>query len=596
MAENLLDIKNLTINFYEEAIEQYAVSGLNLSINKGETIALLGESGCGKSLTSLAIMGLLPEAAKISRQSSINFKDKHLLELSEVSMRKIRGKNISMIFQEPMTSLNPVLTIGEQVLEALKAHIKISLIHARETIVDLFTAVGLKEAEQLLKCYPHELSGGMKQRVMIAMAIALEPDLLIADEPTSALDVTVQRQILKLLHEVQARSNMGMLFITHDLSLVKEIADKIAIMYAGHIVEFADKQSFFNKPLHPYTKQLFDSLPNFEKRDFALNVIPGLIPKITQDYKSCRFAQRCPYVMDKCKQAEPQLEKKSQIHAVRCFLYSEKHNIINKTEQQPKLAKATKQDDSAILDIKDVKFYFPIKKGLLKRTVDYVKAVDDVNLSLTKGKTLAIVGESGCGKTTLAKGILQLIEKTSGEIIFNNNPNLSGKDLRRFVQIIFQDPFSSMNPRMRVGDIILEGMRSLNKIKSHTTEQEYVNQLLKKVGLPEKSQHRYPHEFSGGQRQRICIARALAVEPQLIICDEPTSALDVSVQAQILNLLKKLQLEKQLSYVFISHNIEVVAYMADTIAVMKQGKIVEVGDVRSILHTPKDDYTKSLMG
>lgn len=604
MSEPLLQINNLHVGFKSGTEIKPAISGVSLSINAGETFALLGESGCGKSLTSLSIMQLLPTAAQIYHQannpSEIILEKQNLLQLSEVQMRKIRGARIAMIFQEPMTSLNPVLTVGEQIYEVLRVHTKLRGLKARKRIIGLFDAVGLPQPDLQLKRYPHQLSGGMKQRIMIAMALAGEPDLLIADEPTSALDVTIQKQILDLLKQLQQKTNMAMLFITHDLAVVKDTADKVAVMYAGHLIEQADSKTFFEKPLHPYSQQLFASLPNINKRDKALAVIPGIVPALTQDFKGCRFASRCIYQWDACTKIDPRWLQQDNKQYVRCHLYDDTiqkaANQKDKTDNQIKELKSKSETTNSerVIALDNLKVYFPIHKGLLKRTVGYVKAVDGVSLHLNKGKTLAIVGESGCGKTTLAKTVLQLLPKTAGNIRINGDTQHKNKNLRRYAQIIFQDPFSSMNPRMMVSDIISEGMRAL-RIGSKAEQQQRLDKLIQQVGLPADSATRYPHEFSGGQRQRICIARALAIEPELIICDEPTSALDVSVQAQILNLLKQLQIEKQLSYLFITHNMAVVAYMADEIAVMYQGKIVEQGDVKQILHSPQHEYTKQLL-
>lgn len=610
MTQHLLTVKNLAIAFQKEDHTQAAIYGLNFSIKAGETYALLGESGSGKSLTSLAIMQLLPPQARFVKQSEIWLQNIDLLSLPEVELRKIRGRRIAMIFQEPMTSLNPVMTIGNQIKEVLQQHFALFGKAAKEKVLALLHEVGLPNPELNFQQYPHELSGGMKQRVMIAIALAGEPDLLIADEPTSALDVTIQAQILQLLRKIQVKRQMALLFISHDLAVVQQIADRIGVMYDGHLVEEANSIDFYHEPKHPYTKKLFASIPSIVKRNKALAVIPGHIPNLNKVIHECRFATRCDYAWQTCREIVPQWLQDAKEHAVRCHLYDPVYqqqalqSAAEKNTRDQNVSVNTVPENTAItepqiLAIQDLKIYFPIKKGLFKRTVAWIKAVDGVNLELAAGKTLALVGESGCGKTTLAKGLLHLIPTTSGEIHIdgldiNHLKAQQSRQFRRHVQIIFQDPFSSMNPRMLVGDIIAEGMHALN-IGAKKQRKQRVLELIEQVGLPENSYHRYPHEFSGGQRQRISIARALAVEPKIIICDEPTSALDVSVQAQILNLLKKLQSEHNLSYLFITHNMAVVAYMADYIAVMKQGKIIEYNDAQTLLNHPSQAYTKTLL-
>ncbi len=604
MPDKILEINKLQVGFAAQVGYQPAVNGVEFGINRGETFVLLGESGCGKSLTSLAIMNLLPPAARFMGTSQVLLYGKDLIDMSEVELRKIRGRQVAMIFQEPMTSLNPVMTVGQQIAEVLHFHFGLKGRVARERSLELLHQVGLPEPERQLQVYPHQLSGGMKQRVMIAMALAGEPDLLIADEPTSALDVTIQAQILDLLKSLQLKNNMAILMITHDLTVVRQVADQVAVMYAGHIVEQASRDDFFAEPKHPYSQGLFASQPSITKRDQALAVIPGMVPSLTSDFTGCRFASRCPYVWQSCHDIAPKLLTLGDKHVVRCHLYDK--DIAATRPQKTISAYAPDampqfvDHDEIIMAIDDLKIHFPIQRGILKRTVGYVKAVDGVSLELTKGKTLALVGESGCGKTTLARGILRLIETTSGmvEIAGNNVSDLSASKLRALraeAQIIFQDPFSAMNPRQLVADVIAEGMRALKIGKDETQRQARVVELLAQVGLPADSGSRYPHEFSGGQRQRICIARALAVNPRLIICDEPTSALDVSVQAQILNLLRRLQAEQGLSYLFITHNMSVVSYIADEIAVMYQGKIVEHGSCDDVLHRPQHAYTKKLL-
>lgn len=601
--EELLSVHNLQIGFHSETAQRYAVDGVDLTLSRGKTLALLGESGCGKTLTALSVLQLLPNAAHITPSSEISLENRNLLKLPEIKLRNVRGQRIGMIFQEPMTSLNPVLTIGEQIREVLNAHFSLTSNEIHRRLVEVLKAVGLPDPEQRLKQYPHQLSGGMKQRVMIAMALAGEPDLLIADEPTTALDVTIQAQILDLLQSIQAKTGMAILLITHDLGVVKQVADEVAVMYAGHIVEQASAAELFSNPLHPYTKKLFAALPNLHKRQQALSILPGQVPSLAHQFRACRFVDRCPSAFQACHEIAPLWVAMDAHHSVRCHLYK-KPADAKAVEPIPDniipFSANTQHDAKPVLSVKQLKVHFPIQKGLLKRVVGHVRAVDDISFNLYAGKTLALVGESGCGKTTAGRGILQLIPTTDGQVYYHEDDltAMSARQLhqhRSDLQIIFQDPYSSMNPRMMVGDIIAEGLKALGGKQSQATRQQAVETLLKQVGLPVESQYRYPHEFSGGQRQRICIARALAVKPKVIICDEPTSALDVSVQAQILNLLKELQDKLGIAFLFITHDISVVAYLADEIAVMYLGRIVEHGPAVEILKSPKHPYTQALL-
>jgi len=521
---NILKIKNLSLKVGSQEL----LKSISFEIKKGEIFALVGESGSGKSLTSLAIMRLLPDALRVSG-GDILFNDDSLFTLTELEMQKVRGKKIAMIFQEPMTALNPVMTIGEQVAEVIRLHLGVGEKEVKSKVIALFKEVALPNAKERYGWYPHQLSGGQKQRVMIAMALACEPQLLIADEPTTALDVTIQAQVLKLLKEIQAKRELSILFITHDMGVVAQMADTIAIMQYGKILEIASRDNFFENPKHDYTKRLLrDALPSTDKREEG-------------------------------------------------------------------------EIGEELLEIEDLKVHFPIKKGFFKRTIGHTKAVDGISLSIHKGKTLALVGESGSGKSTIGMAILRLLNVTDGTISFKgvDLTKLSQKELlayRRKIQIVFQDPYSALNPRMTIGEIIREGMVSLKVgIADRGVQDMVIKDLLVKVGLKFEHFYRYPHEFSGGQRQRIGIARALAVEPELIICDEPTSALDVTVRSQVLNLLKELQEERGLSYLFITHDLSIIRRVADEVAVMREGKIVEVGDVEEIMENPKDKYTKKLL-
>jgi len=607
MSDVLLEVNNLKTWFDTQSGKSTVVDDISFSIRKGETFALLGESGCGKSMTALSLMQLLPSQASHNISGEVIVDGEDLLALPESTMRNIRGNRIAMIFQEPMTSLNPVLTVGYQIEEVLVKHKGLKGRAAKERIIELLEAVGIPDPRQRIGEYPHQLSGGMKQRIMIAIALAGEPDLLIADEPTTALDVTIQAQVLDLLKDLQKKTGMAVLMITHDLAVVSEMVDKVAVMYAGQIVELASRNQFFDNPQHPYSQKLFEALPSMDKRDEALATIPGTVPALDQEFSSCRFESRCQNSFEQCQQHVPSLKEYHQSHQVRCFLYesdapkqTSPEKILGEANVPQSKRTSQSSESAVLLKVNDLKIHFPIHKGLLKRVAGYVYAVDGISLSVNKGCTLALVGESGCGKTTLGKGILQLNSVTAGSVDFAGTEltALSQQELRskrKDFQIIFQDPFSSMNPRMMVGDIIEEGMIAQNIGNSSADRERIVSELLTKVGLAPEHRNRYPHEFSGGQRQRICVARALAVNPKLIVCDEPTSALDVSVQAQILNLLKDLQHDFGLTYLFITHNISVVAYLADEVAVMYLGRIVEKGLVEDVLENPRHPYTQALL-
>ncbi len=603
MREPLLEVKQLTTWFDTREGSARVVDGSSFQIHRGETFALLGESGCGKSMTALSLMRLLPSQAQGNISGQVLLDGQDLLQLPEAAMRRIRGNRMAMIFQEPMTSLNPVLTIGEQIAEVLRRHKGLSGTALNERMVELLTQVGIPAPRQRLEEYPHQLSGGMKQRVMIAIALAGEPDLLIADEPTTALDVTIQAQVLALLKDLQRQTGMAVLMITHDLGVVSEMVDRVAVMYAGQIVEQASRDAFFAGPRHPYSQKLFQALPDIDKRDQLLSVIPGSVPALTTRFSGCRFAPRCQRAWARCEQQRPAWLEPEPGHGVRCHLYDRRLG----GDQPPPAAAETapvldrrREVGETLLEVRGLKVHFPIRKGLFKRVAGHVFAVDGVDLTLRRGQTLALVGESGCGKTTLGKSVLQLLRPTAGQVRFQGEEltRLKGEALRRRrrdFQIIFQDPFSSMNPRMMVGDIIEEGMIAQGIGGERDQRRARIDELLQQVGLKPEDKFKYPHEFSGGQRQRICIARTLAVEPKLIVCDEPTSALDVSVQAQILNLLRRLQQQLQLSYLFITHNISVVAYLADEVAVMYLGRVVEQGPVGDILAQPRHPYTQALL-
>jgi peptide/nickel transport system ATP-binding protein len=592
----MLKVDNLRLGFTAGKTTLAAVDGISFSIAQGETFALLGESGCGKSATAQGIMRLLPAAGRIL-DGRVELDGANLLALSEADMRAYRGGKMAMIFQEPATSLNPVLTVGQQIGEVLERHLGLRGAAATERMVDLLRQVGIADPERRLTEYPFQFSGGMKQRVMIAIALAGEPELLIADEPTTALDVTVQAQILDLLAKIQADRGMGMLLITHDLGVVARMAHRIGVMYAGELVEVASREEFFSRPRHPYTQALFAALPDISRRGLRLTTIPGQVPPLAAMPGGCRFADRCPHVMTVCREQSPPWRETGAAHTVRCHWQGEAATANGTGHAVTEL---DIDPGRAFLEVVDLKVHFPIRKGFLQRTVGHVRAVDGVSLAIAAGRTLALVGESGCGKTTVGKALLQLIKPTAGSVKLGGGElvGLKGKRLRgvrRHMQMVFQDPFASLNPRLRVGEIIAEGMGALGIEAGSTNRAAAVAALLQQVGLPNDAADRYPHEFSGGQRQRIAVARALAVQPELLICDEPTSALDVSVQAQILNLLKKLQGELGVAYLFITHNFAVVEYLAHDVAVMYLGRIVERGRAEDVLRSPSHPYTQALL-
>ncbi|CAG0937901.1 methyl coenzyme M reductase system, component A2 [Gallionellaceae bacterium] len=583
------------------------VDDISFSIKQGETFALLGESGCGKSMTALSLMRLLPGGIHIE-SGTVQLDEADILALPERIMREVRGGKMAMIFQEPGLSLNPVMTVGDQIAEALELHHELHDAAARARCVELLDQVGIPDAARRLNEYPFQLSGGMKQRVMIAMALAGEPKLLIADEPTTALDVTIQAQVLQLLRDTQAQTGMALLLITHDLGVVSEMAHQVAVMYAGHIVEQATREQLFASPAHPYTQKLFAALPDAALGGQPLAAIPGSVPPLHDIPKGCRFAPRCDKAWALCHEQAPEWTKLAEGQGVRCHLYGEGRwekregeAILSRADAPPSPASGRGAGgEDKLLQVSDLKVHFPIRKGILQRTAGHVKAVDGLSLEIQQGRTLALVGESGCGKTTVGKALLQLIRPTAGSVRYAGN-NLVGLDAQQLreqragMQMVFQDPYASLNPKMRVAEILQEGMDALAIGKNGAERQRRIDELLDQVGLAQAAKWRYPHEFSGGQRQRIAIARALAVNPKLLICDEPTSALDVSVQAQILNLLKSLQQELRLSYLFITHNLAVVEYLAHEVCVMYLGRIVERGTAADVLHNAQHPYTRALL-
>jgi peptide/nickel transport system ATP-binding protein len=600
MSENLLEARGLRTELDASGGTVRALDGVDLDVPRGKTFAIVGESGCGKSMTALTLMRLLPETGRVAA-GSVRLDGVELLALSEARMRDIRGRRAAMIFQEPATSLNPVLTVGTQIGEVLARHAGLRGAAARARAVELLDAVGIADSARRVDDYPFQLSGGMKQRVMIALALAGEPELLVADEPTTALDVTIQAQVLDLLRALQAKRGMSILLITHDLGVVSGMAHRVAVMYAGQIVEVGGREAFFRAPQHPYSRKLFAALPATGKRGGELEVIAGQVPPLSGEFTGCRFADRCEHVFDRCRTEPPGWTRLADGQLVRCHLRETgPAGPIRDTPAPAEMTVGEEAQRRTLLEVRDLQVHFPIRRGIFKRTVGHVRAVDGVSLAIPPGRTLALVGESGCGKTTVGKGILQLIRPTGGEVDFDgvSLTRLRGERLRRRraeFQIVFQDPYASLNPRLRVHDILMEGMSALAILATRSAREARIAELLGQVGLPAESAFRYPHEFSGGQRQRIAIARALSVNPRLVVCDEPTSALDVSVQAQILNLLKRLQRELGLAYLFITHNLAVVEYLADEIAVMYLGRIVERGTVGEVLGAPQHPYTQALL-
>ncbi len=625
MNDALLSVQNLKTYFRTPEGLARAVDGISFDIKPNEIFALVGESGCGKSVTALSVIQLVAQPAGFIADGAIYYKGQDITRLSEVEKRKVQGNDIAMVFQEPMTSLNPVFTIGNQISEAIQQHQNLRGTAARNAVIEMLDLVGIPEPAARYDEYPHQMSGGMKQRVMIAMALSCRPGLLIADEPTTALDVTIQAQILELIQRLQQELQMAVLLITHDLGVVANIADRVAVMYAGKIAEMGTWEQLYETPQHPYTVKLLESTPARDKRGTQLHTITGRVPKATEYNDGCRFADRCPKVMDGCESIAPTLHVvNGSAHNVACHLYNpeppfsvqlanrklaiQKDAVVTgatKLELETdtdKIEEAPTQTAEALpqLQVKNLCVHYPIQKGILKRTVGYVYAVDNVTLEIPRGKTLALVGESGSGKTSFGKAILQLGVPVEGDLVYDGaNIATATRELmhpyRKRMQIIFQDPYASLNPRMTVGAIIQEGMQAHNIGESADERHDRVAELMQRVGLSPDMVNRYPHEFSGGQRQRIGIARCLAVDPEFIVCDEATSALDVSVQAQILNLLKSLQTDFNLTYLFITHNLSVVEYFADEVAVMYLGRIVERGTTEEIFDSPKHPYTRALL-
>ncbi|MFX1677845.1 ABC transporter ATP-binding protein [Mitsuaria sp. CC2] len=629
----MLKIDDLHVHLDADAGLVRAIDGMRLTLAQGQTFALVGESGCGKSMTALALMRLLPDNGRIAG-GRLDLDGQDLFDLSEARMRDVRGGRIGMIFQEPGTSLNPVMKVGAQIVEAIEAHTPLRGEAARKKAIDWLRRVGIPEPERRIDEYPFRLSGGQKQRIMIAMTLAAEPDFLIADEPTTALDVTIQAQILDLLKDLQRERGLGLLLITHDLGVVSGMAHQVALMYAGQIVEVASAAEFFAAPKHPYARLLLQALPDAQRRGEPLAAIPGTVPPLWQTFEGCRFAPRCDRAMGHCGSTRPALATVAGgavAHEVRCLLYTDPREPVAASESAggagaPLRSIASScsafaprgtgtsgagQSPTLFLEVRGLHVRYPMARGFFGGTKRWFDAVGGVSFSIEAGRTLALVGESGCGKTTSGKAIVQLLRRVAvieGQALLHPPAGQGGaptdlfhldgvalREARRQVQIIFQDPFASLNPRLRVQEVLEEGLLALRPELDGPARLALLHDLLDQVGLRRDALSRFPHEFSGGQRQRIAIARALAVEPRLIVCDEPTSALDVSVQAQILNLLRELQRSRGLSFLFITHNIGVVEYIADEVAVMQAGRIVESGTCDAVLGSPKQDYTRTLL-
>ncbi len=606
---HLLELDGLRTEIRLRRAVVHALDGVSLTVDAGECLGIVGESGCGKTMTALSIMRLLPPGGHIVG-GKILLDGKEISSLEDSQMRHVRGNEIGMIFQDPMTSLNPTMKIGDQISETVRLHRGATTAQARERAIEVLGLVGMPRPAERVDNYPHQLSGGMRQRVMIAMALSCEPKLLIADEPTTALDVTIQKQILELLDDLRQRLSMAVILVTHDLGVIAGRADRTVVMYAGKISESTSTTRLFGNPRHPYTEALFEALPE-KAADNARKLynIPGMPPDLTNPPTGCRFAARCRYVQETCRAEEPELKGDSWEHVFRCCF------PVGKEEREKRLAELAVSEkaaekaavtapaavaDGELLRVDHLVKNFPVTAGaVMQRKVGEVSAVADVSFSIVPGQTFGMVGESGCGKTTIGRLIVGLEKATSGSIVLDGEDltTLSTRERRRRsakVQLMFQDSYASMDPRMRVGPILREPL-AIQRRGAKKEQQTTVSEILDEVGLPRAAVERYPHEFSGGQRQRLGLARALVLRPQLIVADEPVSALDVSIQAQILNLMLDLQRDHGLTYLFISHDLSVVRYLSNNIGVMYLGKMVEIGRANDVYFTPVHPYTRGLI-
>jgi len=596
----LLEVDNLSTHFRVGPNKvARAVDGVSFQLEAGKTLAIVGESGCGKTQTAISVMRLISSNG-FHPTGKILFEGRDLLTKSEEEMRELRGNSMAMVFQEPMSSLNPLYRIGNQLLEPLRLHRKLEMGAARKRAIELLDQVGIPEPDKRIDDYPHQLSGGMKQRVMIAMALACQPRLLIADEPTTALDVTIQAQVLSLMAELKAKTGTSILLITHDMGIVNQMADAVCIMYAGRIAEQGSREQIFQRMSHPYTRRLFDSIPTPEDTPYLLNTIPGIVPSATEYGPGCLFADRCQFVMDVCHRQDSPAHTLEAGHRVACHLFDHGRSERLDDDRERVAAPPRPATNNVLIEVRGMKTHFPVHAGVFRRVTGHIKALDNVDLDLTVGSTMALVGESGCGKTTFGESILRLNRDARGEVLFEGiNVMALGsaelKAIREQMQIVFQDPYGSLSPRMTIEEIVGEGLRVHHPNLEDAARREKIDAVLREVGLDPSVAERYPHEFSGGQRQRVAIARALILEPKFLVLDEPTSALDVSVQAQVLNLLRQLQAKRSLTYLFISHNLSVVRYMADRVAIMYLGRVVEYAPVEELFSRPRHPYTRSLL-
>jgi peptide/nickel transport system ATP-binding protein len=615
--DHLLEVKNLKVEFNTDFGSVKAVDGVSYYVDEGEIVAFVGESGSGKSVTQYSGLKLIPMPPGKITDGEVWFNGENILQShhNDQKLRDIRGGKIGVIFQEPMTSLNPVLTIGEQIIEAILAHKNMTRSQARQRAVQLLEQVGIPDAEHRLNHYPHQFSGGMRQRIMIAMTMSCDPKILIADEATTALDVTMQAQILELLRNIVRKTKTSLILITHNMGIVARYAERIYVMYAGTIVEWGSCKELFANPRHPYTRGLLNAIPRLDDpKDRKLIPIPGQPPNLAYKPATCPFLPRCEHKTEQCEQHHaPPLTEVGAGHYAACYNH-EQIARVNRTIQisEPEISAGLvelasnqsfgdkKANRETVLEVNQLKMYFPVTQGLFKRKVADIMAVDNVSFDLKKGETLGLVGESGCGKTTVARCILRIYTPTEGEIIFNgkNIAAMSRRELhplRRQMSLVFQDPYSSLDPRQTAGQIVGEPLKINKLYQSKAEYEERVDELFKLVGLDPRLKHRVPHEFSGGQRQRIGIARALASNPSLVVCDEAISALDVSIQAQIINLLEDLKANLGLTYLFIAHDLSVVRHISDRVAVMYLGNIVEMADWKSLYENPKHPYTQALL-
>ena len=602
---SLLNIHGLSTRLASEAGWVHALDDISLAIEKGQTFALVGESGCGKSMTALSIARLLPDSGAIVagqvKLNEANNAGTDVLRISETAMRTLRGKRIAMIFQEPGTSLNPVMTVGDQLTEIICLHTGASKAQALKEAEEWLGRVGIPEPKKRLQQYPFEMSGGQKQRVMIAMALSVKPDLLIADEPTTALDVSIQAQVLDLLKTLQREQGMAMLLITHDLAIVKQMADTVGLMYAGQLVEKASTEEFFAAPRHPYAHALVKSLPSQAQRGHALYALEGRVPSLVNPKPGCRFAARCIHAQDNCTESTPELSLATATHEVRCFYHADLSFQKPHSGSQSAVDSTQFGQGKVVLQTVSLSVAYPEKGGLLKKS--FKPVLNRLDLTLQQGRTVALVGESGSGKTTAARALLGLLAsnaKVGGDVLMDSRPlrqwpERGPQGWRSKIQFVFQDPFASLNPRHRIAEILEEPLLSLRPDMDAAARKLRVLKVIEQVSMPEEALARFPHEFSGGQRQRIAIARALVSEPKILICDEPTSALDVSVQAQILNLLKRLQNETGVAMLFITHNLAVVQYLADEVVVLRHGEVVERGSADLLFANPQHAYTRQLI-